>query len=74
MKMSMRSIIELNHDYTNKIREDPSEFVTLLTRAMNSGDHELWEMLEPFGVQFGIMAHHSDKRSCAGKYSTCEFG
>ena len=59
--MSMRSIIEINHDFAYKIREEP-EFQALLSNALTSGADRLWDQLRGFGVQRVVMVHHSTDR------------
>ena len=61
--MSVRTIVEFNHDYAHRIDEDGAEFVAWLRYALNSGSSVNWERLEQFGVRRIVQAHHSDDRS-----------
>jgi hypothetical protein len=60
--MSMRTIVEFNHDYAHKIADDPAEFAAWLDLALKSGDQRRWDELERYGVKRAVMAHHSDDR------------
>ncbi len=68
--MSVRTIVEFNHDFAHEISENAPEFVKLLRRAMGSGSKECWERLERFGVTFAVSAHHSDERTVSTQYQT----
>jgi hypothetical protein len=67
--MSMRTIIEFNHDYAHLITDEGPEFVAFLRQALNSGSERDWEKLRHFGVRRALMAHHSQERkvSAGGK-------
>jgi hypothetical protein len=67
--MSMRSIVEFNHDYAHRIEDEPATFAGLLTLALKSGGPEQWERLEHFGVRRAVMTHHSaDRKVVANGY------
>jgi hypothetical protein len=67
--MSMRTIVEFNHDYIHQIREKPEEFIRWLELGLNSGnDERYWEELRRFGVVKAIMVHHSDERKVVTKF------
>ena len=57
--MSMRTIVEFNHDYAHKI---DVEMIGWLRRALASGDSRDWEPLESYGIRRAVMAHHSAAR------------
>jgi hypothetical protein len=61
--MSMRTIVEFNHDYAHVISGSPEEFVQLLRYALNSGDKREWDELDRFGVRRAVMTHHSSDRA-----------
>jgi hypothetical protein len=66
--MSQRSIIEINHDYSHVIDENPYTFVNLLKRALGSGSDESWAPLRRYGVTRVTQCHHSeDRRVVVGK-------
>lgn len=60
--MSMRSLVEFNHDYAHKIVADPDGFVLALRHFLNGADLKTAEALERFGVTVSVTAHHSDDR------------
>lgn len=66
--MSMRTIVEFNHDYTHKIEEEGPEFIAWLRLALNSGDDKWWSELERLGVRKAVMVHHSDERKVVTKF------
>lgn len=55
--MSLRSLIEINHDFTHRLERD--EFVEALTRYLCSGSRQNAEDLERFGLKVIGMRHHS---------------
>lgn len=57
--MSMRTLIEINHDYSDRL-DDPA-FVAFLQRYLASGGAREAEQLERFGVRVVGMRHHSSK-------------
>jgi hypothetical protein len=57
--MSNRTLIELNHDYSDRLASP--EFSHLLGRYLASGSHEDAEALERFGARAISMRHHSEK-------------
>jgi hypothetical protein len=60
--MSMRTIVEFNHDFVHDIRAKPEEFIAYLSQALNSGGKEEWRHLRRFGVTQVVMVHHSTDR------------
>lgn len=60
--MSMRTIVEFNHDYAYEIKTRPDDFTCQLGYALNSGDKESWENLRRYGVTRVVMVHHSTDR------------
>ncbi len=57
--MSIRTIVEFNHDMAHQISGNPEEFVSLLGQALNSGSNECWERLSRFGIRAVNGRHHS---------------
>lgn len=57
--MSVRTVVEFNHDYANMIERDPDGFVMDLRTALNSGDKRDWKRLEMFGLREIVQRHHS---------------
>lgn len=55
--MSIRSLIEINHDYTSKL-DDPA-FTAALRRYLCSGDSKAAEELRAYGVVVVSQRHHS---------------
>lgn len=68
--MSIRTVVEVNHDYGHHIEEDPAEFARLVRYAINAGDRNTWEELESFGIRFITERHHSDECEVRTKYKT----
>lgn len=60
--MSVRTIVEFNHDYAHKIDENGPEFLAWLRLALNSSNKDSWGKLDRFGVRMAAVAHHSDDR------------
>lgn len=60
--MSIRTIIEINHDRAHLIDSARYEFCNLLDLAIRSSSRENWERLERFGVRLILTTHHSDER------------
>lgn len=60
--MSQRSIIEINHDYSNVIDKQPQTFLVRLAQALASGSDREWAMLKPFGITRITQCHHSEDR------------
>lgn len=57
--MSIRTLIEINHDAGYRIDDQPSEFAAALGRYLRSGDSRTAEELERFGVRVIGQRHHS---------------
>ncbi len=62
--MSIRTIVEFNHDYLCNITDDQPTFLWKLREALNSNDDAAWDILSTyFGVRRISCHHHSDDRS-----------
>jgi hypothetical protein len=59
--MSIRSLLEFNHDYAHEIQAEPEAFLAALRRYQNCAEHEAAEELERFGVRRVSVRHHADK-------------
>lgn len=59
--MSIRSLLEFNHDYAHEITNDPAAFIAALRRYQNCADRETAAPLERFGVRRVSTRHHADK-------------
>ncbi len=57
--MSVRTIVEINHDFGHSIKINPIEFCSNLMTAINSGSTEAWQDLERFGFRRIEAMHHS---------------
>lgn len=59
--MSMKSLIEIDHNALHDIREKPEEFAALLFRVMAGGyrKEDDFEDLWRFGVRYAGMKHSS---------------
>ncbi len=67
--MSIRSIVEFNHDYTHKIEEDPEAFVAALGRYLGSASEITAEPLQiKYGMRIAWSGHHSSDRKVVTKY------
>lgn len=60
--MSVRTIVEFNHDHVRNIFENGPEFLVSLRLALSSGDNESWDGLRRYGIRKVVVAHHSDDR------------
>lgn len=60
--MSVRTVVEFNHDQTHAISRDPTEFHLLLINALRSGFDQDWQKLQRFGIRAVGSAHHSSER------------
>lgn len=61
--MSIRTILEFNHDYAYEITRFGPTMAILLEIALKSGDAGVWEELESrFGIRRVSTHHHSDDR------------
>ncbi len=59
--MSNRTLIELNHDYSGQIKDDPDGFLRWLNLLLNSLDPEAKNMLRGrYGVRVFGTRDHSD--------------
>lgn len=61
--MSVRTIVEFNHDYAHKIAQRHLDFMMTLDDALRTGDAKYWEHLrQHYGVIRHTQCHHSDER------------
>lgn len=58
--MSNRTLLEINHDLWHRIKEDPAQFASVLTRYLGSASADTAEPLERFGIRVFGMRHHSE--------------
>lgn len=58
--MSNRSLLEFNHDYFDRIRDNPEAFVAWLKAFLNNADSDSAERLKTFGVTWHGTRHHSE--------------
>lgn len=58
--MSNRTLIELNHDYWDRIARNPDEFIIALILYLGSGDKETSDKLSRYGLRIIGMKHHSE--------------
>lgn len=70
--MSMRTIVEFNHDYARRIAANPLDFAELLNLAMAGSNDRFWEKLEQYGVRKAVMIHHDEERKVVTKWG--EYG
>lgn len=66
--MSIRSIFEINHDYTHEIERDPEMFLQRLLRYLGSASEESALTLEKYGLRLAWWGHHSEERRVVTKY------
>jgi hypothetical protein len=66
--MSIRSIFEINHDYTHEIERDPEIFLQRLLRYLGSASEESALPLERYGLRLAWWGHHSEERRVVTKY------
>lgn len=73
--MSMRTIVEFNHDCGDAIERNPAGFVDAITRMINggSGARGVTRDLEYFGVKVTPTMHHSDDRKLVTKFAEYDF-
>ena len=67
--MSTRSIFEINHDYSYKVKEDPEGFLLVVRLYLSSTSKENAERLEHYGFKRAWWGHHSDERKVVTKYN-----
>ncbi len=66
--MSMRTIVEFNHDHAHKIANDPQGFADAVSRMLNNGftdgplGEEIEQSLRRFGVRPTPTTHHTTER------------
>lgn len=60
--MSTRSIVEINHDYTHEIADNPVEFVQALRIYLNDPNEPNAKSLLRFGMIVAWSGHHSEDR------------
>ena len=58
--MSIRTLVEINHDKIFMIEQRPDDFADDLLRYLSSGSKEAGEQLEKYGVRVIGLRHHSD--------------
>jgi hypothetical protein len=58
--MSNRSLLEFNHDYSHKIKDDPQGFLDALQNYLRAAYPEHAETLGRFGIHWHGVRHHSD--------------
>jgi hypothetical protein len=61
--MSVRTIVEINHDYVCETEDLQRMFVAKLQNALRSGSDNDWEKLRSYGFKFVVQCHHSDDRT-----------
>ena len=59
--MSMRTIVELNHDFADNVGSC-DYLAELLAIAMRTNSSDEWEALERLGVRKIVTTHHSAER------------
>lgn len=67
--MSVRSIVELNHDYAHDIVRDPEGFIQALRFYLGSASEQDAEALQRYGITVAWKGHHSDERRVVTKYA-----
>lgn len=61
--MSMRSILEINHDYADVIKRDPIGFAQVMLDLLRGGNNEpIRQNLRHYGVVVAQTVHHSTPR------------
>lgn len=58
--MSNRTLIEINHDRGDVIKNNPDNFISCLLYHLGTGDELSAKDLEYFGVRVIGMKHHSE--------------
>lgn len=76
--MSMRTIVEFNHDQGHRIEDDPDGFVKAVMLMINDGVGEFSTndtivALERYGVRATPTRHHSEDRKVVTKYADYRF-
>ena len=62
--MSIRSLIEINHDFTHRLDES---FIDALERYLNSASAESADDLERYGVRVISLRHHTGRYYLKGE-------
>lgn len=60
--MSMRTILEINHDMGVSIERDPAGFVAALVAMIGSASPRTYEPLKRYGVKAVLTVHHTTSR------------
>ena len=63
LKLSYRSIIEINHDYADTIAKNRDEFIKAIIYFCLSHDEQARADLKKFGIRTVGTRHHTDHRS-----------
>lgn len=67
--MSMRTLVEFNHDMGHKIESRPEEFVAAVLELIRAGESErVSDRLAAFGVKTLMSRHHSTR--CRVEYES----
>ena len=70
--MSIRTIVEINHDFGHQIERNPEAFLRALRHYINSTSERNGAELERFGVRVAWSGHHSDDRKVVTKFATVD--
>jgi len=66
--MSNRTIVEINHDFWAKIKNDPEKFSALLLEYIRSLSHNAKDELRGFGCNTLATIHHTDEVSISFRH------
>lgn len=58
--MSIRSLLEINHDYAHQIEANPQRFMKALRNYLGSTDQRSVDEMERFGIVVFGSRHHAD--------------
>lgn len=58
--MSNRTLVEINHDLTHRMKDDPVGFVADLRAYLGAASPRTARALERYGIRVIGMKHHSD--------------
>lgn len=70
--MSVRTIIEINHDKSQDIEESPEQFTDALLEFLRGTAPEAKERLERFGFRVAWVGHHSTRRGVSTEHECIE--
>ncbi len=70
--MSTRTIVEINHDFADRLERSPGPFMRVLGEWLRGATPEAKALLEHYGVRVVWSGHHSMQREVNTEHETIE--